>query len=154
MRFESISVEGPPLILLFTLYLSMRTLSEILRARAQDSSNGVTFLGEDGRVEDTLSYQDLFVAALSISAALLKRGFNTKSSTVIICSVNDMRSSILCFWACCLGMFIHPRAHNPRIHLILNMSQLVSLSAHYRRPAPMHPVKLRYYLILNLFFLR
>jgi long-subunit acyl-CoA synthetase (AMP-forming) len=105
-------MDGLPLTLPVVSDLTMRTLPEILRARAQNSSNGITFLGEDGRVEGTLSYQDLFRAALSMSAALLDRGFNTKPSFVIICSVNDMRNSILCFWACCIGMFDDSRAHN------------------------------------------
>lgn len=84
----------------------MDTLIDLLSLRAQTSTHAVSFLDAAGRVESVMSYSDLYATALGLSHALRTSGMGPGTSNVVIGNFQDARSSILAFWACCLGRVV------------------------------------------------
>jgi hypothetical protein len=117
----------------------MNTLVDLLRVRASTSTQSITFLDEHGRVESALSYAELYPIALDVSRSLLSSGIVAGTTNVIIASFSDARSSVIAFWACCLGQF---RPDSRDASGVLTVRQWVCLSALCQRRIRIHRVKL------------
>jgi non-ribosomal peptide synthetase component E (peptide arylation enzyme) len=84
----------------------MNTLVDLIRVRASTSSQSITFLDEHGHVESSLSYAELYPIALDVSCSLHSSGLLAGTTNIVIANFADARSSIIAFWACCLGGFL------------------------------------------------
>jgi non-ribosomal peptide synthetase component E (peptide arylation enzyme) len=82
------------------------TLVELLHARAQTSLNDITFLNDEGHSASVLSYAELYRTGLRLSYALRQSGLVPGTSNVVLARFDDVRKSILTFWACCLGKWL------------------------------------------------